>query len=73
MSFLQASETLQDADLVRYYAEHWERYSAGASYLNHVFVYLNRYWVRRERAIGKTIYPVYTVRFYALFVDLCLI
>ena len=53
---------LQDVDLLRYYAKHWDRYTAGASSLNRVFAYLNRYWVRPERDKGNnTLYPVYTV------------
>ena len=65
---------LQDVDLIRYYAEQWERYAAGASYLNHLFMFLNRHWIKRERDEGrKRVYPVYTVKFYAPFVDLCLI
>ncbi|KAK0491562.1 Cullin [Armillaria novae-zelandiae] len=45
-----------------YYASEWHRYTTGANYLNRLFTYLNRYWVKRERDEGKKeIYPVYTV------------
>ncbi|KAF8076837.1 Cullin [Lyophyllum atratum] len=55
-------ETLQDLDLLRYYAAEWDRYTTGANFLNRLFTYLNRYWVKRERDEGKkTVYPVYTL------------
>lgn len=58
----QRSETLQDVDLLRYYAAEWDRYTTGANYLNRLFTYLNRYWVKRERDEGKKgVYQVYTV------------
>ena len=49
-------------DLLRYYAGEWDRYTRGANYLNRLFTYLNRYWVKRERDEGKKgVYQVYTV------------
>jgi len=34
----------------------------GANYINRLFTYLNRHWVKRERDEGrKGVYPVYTV------------
>ncbi|KAF9013451.1 Cullin [Cyathus striatus] len=54
--------TLQDVELLRYYAGEWDRYTTGANYINRLFTYLNRHWVKRERDEGrKTIYPVYTL------------
>ncbi|KAG5650078.1 hypothetical protein H0H81_000849 [Sphagnurus paluster] len=54
--------TLQDVDLLKYYAAQWDRYTTGANYLNRLFTYLNRYWVKRERDEGKkTVYPIYTL------------
>ncbi|KAF7352144.1 Ubiquitin-protein ligase [Mycena venus] len=47
------AETLQDEALLRYYAAEWDRYTTGANYLNRLFTYLNRYWVKRERDEGK--------------------
>lgn len=59
----QKFDTLQDEELLRYYAQEWDRYTTGANYLNRLFTYLNRYWVKRERDEGKkTVYQVYTVR-----------
>jgi cullin 1 len=51
-------------DLLRYYATEWDRYTTGANFLNRLFTYLNRYWVKRERDEGKKgVFQVYTVRF----------
>lgn len=59
---LEKTETLQDVDLLRYYATEWDNYTRGANYLNRLFTYLNRYWVKRERDEGKkAVYQVYTL------------
>lgn len=64
LTLSQKSETLQDVDLLRYYATEWDRYTTGANYLNRLFTYLNRYWVKRERDEGKkAVYQVYTVSY----------
>ena len=48
---------------MKYYAGEWDRYTTGANYINRLFTYLNRHWVKRERDEGrKGVYPVYTVR-----------
>ncbi|KIY70348.1 ubiquitin-protein ligase [Cylindrobasidium torrendii FP15055 ss-10] len=58
----QTAAGLQDEELLRYYAQEWARYTTGANYLNRLFTYLNRYWVKRERDEGKKdIYQVYTL------------
>ncbi|KAK0188186.1 Cullin [Armillaria mellea] len=55
-------EGLQEDNLLRYYAVEWQRYTTGANYINRLFTYLNRHWVKRERDEGrKTVYPVYTL------------
>ncbi|KAL7280169.1 hypothetical protein ACG7TL_006588 [Trametes sanguinea] len=55
------SDALQDEALLRYYAQEWDRYTTGANYINRLFTYLNRHWVKRERDEGrKGVYPVYT-------------
>ncbi|CAL1712767.1 unnamed protein product [Somion occarium] len=57
-----ASDSLQEEALLRYYAQEWDRYTTGANYINRLFTYLNRHWVKRERDEGrKGIYPVYTL------------
>ncbi|KAJ8072146.1 ubiquitin ligase (cullin) of SCF [Marasmius tenuissimus] len=51
---------LHNEELLRYYATEWDRYTTGANYLNRLFTYLNRYWVKRERDEGKReVYQVY--------------
>lgn len=47
---------------MNYYTKEWDRYTTGASYVNRLFTYLNRHWVKREKDEGrKNIYNVYTV------------
>ncbi|KAF8885741.1 Cullin repeat-like-containing domain protein [Infundibulicybe gibba] len=49
-------------DIIEILASQWDRYTTGANYLNRLFAYLNRYWVKRERDEGKkTVYQVYTL------------
>ncbi|KAJ7572471.1 Cullin [Mycena floridula] len=52
-SMKKKAATLQDEDPLRYYAAEWDRYTTGAHYLNRLFTYLNRYWVKRERGEGQ--------------------
>ena len=61
-AFFQKANSLEDIDLLRYYADEWSRYTRGAKRLNLLFMFLNRYWVKRERDEGKKgVYQVYTV------------
>ncbi|KAK7469113.1 ubiquitin ligase (cullin) of SCF [Stygiomarasmius scandens] len=61
-SLRDRTENLQDEELLRYYAAEWDRYTTGANYINRLFTYLNRHWVKRERDEGrKNVYPVYTL------------
>ncbi|KAJ7069869.1 Cullin [Mycena amicta] len=61
-SLREKAETLQDEALLQYYAGEWERYTTGANYINRLFTYLNRHWVKRERDEGRrSVYPVYTL------------
>ncbi|KAE9403976.1 Cullin-domain-containing protein [Gymnopus androsaceus JB14] len=58
----EESESLQEEALLRYYAKEWDRYTTGSNYINRLFTYLNRHWVKRERDEGrKNVYPVYTL------------
>lgn len=51
-----------DESLIQYYIRCWDRYTLGARYLNHIFDYLNRHWVKREREEGRrNIHDVYTL------------
>jgi cullin 1 len=38
---------------LEFYVKRWTRYTVGAGYLNHVFDYMNRYWVQKERNDGR--------------------
>ncbi|KAI6147393.1 Cullin-domain-containing protein [Pisolithus tinctorius] len=61
-SLREQSDSLLDEALLRYYAREWDRYTTGANYVNRLFTYLNRHWVKRERDEGrKGVYPVYTL------------
>ncbi|KAF8582805.1 Cullin-domain-containing protein [Ramaria rubella] len=56
------SDPLVDEALLRYYAQEWDRYTTGANYINRLFTYLNRHWVKREKDEGrKGVYTVYTL------------
>lgn len=47
---------------LEFYVKRWTRYTVGAGYLNHVFDYMNRYWVHKERNDGrKDIFDVNTL------------
>uniref|UniRef100_A0A093X7U8 Cullin-1 n=1 Tax=Talaromyces marneffei PM1 TaxID=1077442 RepID=A0A093X7U8_TALMA len=58
----QASETHSEEALLGFYIREWDRYTTAAKYVNHLFRYLNRHWVKREIDEGKkNIYDVYTL------------
>ncbi|KAG6890794.1 hypothetical protein C0995_003227 [Termitomyces sp. Mi166 len=62
VSYSKRTDSLQDEALLRYYADEWDRYTTGANYINRLFTYLNRHWVKRERDEGRRqVYPVYTL------------
>lgn len=51
-----------DEALLAFYIREWDRYTTAAKYINHLFRYLNRHWVKRELDEGKkSIYDVYTL------------
>jgi cullin 1 len=53
---------MTDIELIRFYAKEWNRYTEGAGYVNKLFNYLNKHWVKREKDEGrKEVYTVYTV------------
>ncbi|KAG6829544.1 hypothetical protein H0H87_011110 [Tephrocybe sp. NHM501043] len=61
-SLRERAEAQQDEALLRFYAAEWDRYTTGANYINRLFTYLNRHWVKRERDEGRIqVYPVYTL------------
>ncbi|KIM20116.1 hypothetical protein M408DRAFT_309155 [Serendipita vermifera MAFF 305830] len=56
------SEPLFNEDLLRYYLREWNRYTTSARYLDRVFTFLNRHWIKREMDEGRrNVYLVYTL------------
>ena len=48
--------------MLGFYIRQWTRYTTAAKYINHLFRYLNRHWVKRESEEGKkNVYDVYTL------------
>lgn len=61
-SLVEISKTHADEALLSFYIREWDRYTTAAKYINHLFRYLNRHWVKREMDEGKkNIYDVYTL------------
>ena len=61
---------MTDLDLLKFYAKQWDRYTTGATYVNKLFNYLNKHWVKREKDEGrKEVYAIYTVRCVAFILD----
>lgn len=57
-----ASQTHSEEALLGFYIREWTRYTTAAKYINHLFRYLNRHWVKREIDEGKkNIFDVYTL------------
>lgn len=47
---------------MKYYSKQWNRFTQAAEYLNRIFKYLNRHWVKRETDEGrKHVHEVYTL------------
>ncbi|RJE23485.1 cullin 1 [Aspergillus sclerotialis] len=56
------SEGHTEEALLSFYIREWVRYTTAAKYVNHLFRYLNRHWVKREIDEGKkNVYDVYTL------------
>jgi hypothetical protein len=49
----QQSDSLQDEAFLRYYAAQWGRYETAAAYINRIFAFFNRHWVKQMRNEGK--------------------
>jgi cullin 1 len=61
-NLVKQSRTHSDEALLTFYIREWDRYTTAAKYINHLFRYLNRHWVKREMDEGKkNIYDVYTL------------
>jgi cullin 1 len=52
-----------DEDLLQYYTKQWNRYTTAARLINNIFMYINRYWVKREIDEDKKhdVYDIFTV------------
>lgn len=60
-----------DEALLTFYIKEWDRYTTAAKYINHLFQYLNRHWVKREMDEGKkNVYDVYTLHLVRWKIDL---
>lgn len=46
-------EGLMDENLLRFYHKEWLRFTSALKYINHMFSYLNRHWIKREAEDGK--------------------
>lgn len=56
----KAAESKMDEGLLSYYHTEWIRYTTAMKYINHIFQYLNRHWIKREADDGKkTVYEIY--------------
>lgn len=53
-----------DESLLQYYTKQWTRYTAAGRVVNNIFMYLNRYWVKREIDEDRKsdVYDVFTVK-----------
>jgi cullin 1 len=62
-----------DDSLLYYYHDEWNRFTTSMQYVNNLFAYLNRHWIKREIEDGKNdVYEVHQVHFSFLFLALCL-
>ncbi|KAI8334356.1 Cullin [Chlamydoabsidia padenii] len=59
----QESEQYMDEDLLQYYTKQWIRYTTAARVINNIFMYINRYWVKREIDEDKKhdVYDIFTL------------
>lgn len=58
----EQSQSHVDEALLTFYIKEWNRYTVAAKFINDLFRYLNRHWVKREMDEGKKdIYDVYTL------------
>ncbi|KAL2177589.1 Cullin [Thermothelomyces heterothallicus CBS 202.75] len=62
LTLVEESRTHTDEALLAFYTREWQRYTTAAKYIDNMFSYLNRHWVKREIDEGKkTVYDVYTL------------
>ncbi|CAO3629492.1 unnamed protein product [Cunninghamella blakesleeana] len=59
----QESEQFMDEDLLQYYTKRWKDYTMASRVINNIFMYINRYWVKREIDEDKKndVYDIFTL------------
>jgi cullin 1 len=61
-TLLKAAENRMDEALLTYYYKEWDRFTTAMNFVNNIFQYLNRHWIKREADDGKKeVYEVYTL------------
>lgn len=61
-SLQKVAESRMDEGLLHYYHTEWVRFTTAMKYINHIFQYLNRHWIKREADDGKKeVYEIYTL------------
>ena len=55
-SLLGDADKHMDENLLVYYNNQWKRYTTSSTFINNLFRYLNRYWVKRTAEEKKDIY-----------------
>ncbi|CAO3589467.1 unnamed protein product [Absidia cylindrospora] len=57
------SEKYMDEDLLQYYSKQWVQYTTAGRLINNIFMYINRYWVKREIDEDKKhdVYDIFTL------------
>ena len=58
------AKSVQESEeaLLLFYTREWTRYTTASTFINHIFRYLNRHWVKREIDEGhRHVYDVYTL------------
>lgn len=53
ITYVSSLKKKQNESFLEFYVKRWTRFTVGAGYLNHVFDYMNRYWVQKERSDGR--------------------
>lgn len=58
----QQAEAYSGDELLAFHNAEWERYTTAAGFIQHLFQYLDRYWVPREYDDGRdNVYSVYVL------------
>ncbi|KAI9327739.1 Cullin [Zopfochytrium polystomum] len=62
LTMLYQGKDATSESLLHYYSRQWATYTRAATYIHHIFRYLNRHWVKREVDEGhKNVYDVNTL------------